>query len=105
MNAAGLTRFAAREARSVAQRELGRVHADRVDQEAALDREPLGPTMPPRPNWRPSCLSNISANQFWLVLRIGKIQSRSGRDVTSASGGALRAARRASSRWWSGWCP
>ncbi len=48
---------------------------------------------PPRPNWRPSCLRTISANQFWLRLRIGKIHSRSGRDVISASGGVLRAGR------------
>ncbi len=39
----------------------------------------------------PSSLSNISAYQFWLVFRIGKIQSRRGRELTSASGGAPRA--------------
>ena len=42
--------------------------------------------LPARPNCLPSCFRVISAYQFWLVFRIGKIQSLSGRLVTSASG-------------------
>ena len=34
----------------------------------------------------PSTLSSISANQFWLVLRIGKMTSDSGRPRYSTSG-------------------
>src|SRR2546425_2413122 len=38
-------------------------------------------------NSRPRILSSISANQFWLEFRIGKIMSPRGRPRYSASGG------------------
>src|SRR5215510_5382308 len=46
---------------------------------------------PALPNCLPSSLSSISAYQFWEVLRMGKTQSLSGRDLSSARGGAVRA--------------
>src|SRR5437870_9361970 len=42
---------------------------------------------------RPRILSSISANQFWLVLRIGNTMSPTGRPRNSASAGCERAAR------------
>ena len=43
---------------------------------------------------RPSTLSSISANQFWLVLRIGKMTSGNGRPRYSTSGAPQQRAAR-----------
>ena len=46
VKASGLTRFPLERPGAVLQRELGRVDPDRIDQEAALHRQPLRPTSP-----------------------------------------------------------